>query len=745
MRTTALAAAVTAIFAAGAIAPQGAPADGAARPHIKPVMTLRPAAAAGEYELIIYGDIGESWWGDSVTAQSVVQQLIDLDDSVTTINVRINSYGGSVADGLAIYNALKRHSAKKVVTVDGVAMSSASLIAMCGDTIQMPATSLLMIHAPWGGMYGNAMELRQYANVLDTYAEAMADAYVSKSGKARADVTALLTDGVDHYYTGEQAVAEGFADELVSATQQEPDEQARTFAKGLLHRYASSLNRAPEGMAELAIAAALRARSPATATGAESPPAHPAPRNEESDMRIQGNAAGTSNQNPAPGGAAPAAGTAAPASSAADRNAILAEDSARRAAIATAFAPFVARDAALATLQRQCEDDTNCTADAAGQRLLTALGTQAQPLNGQPRVEAGTQDTQQTYREGAAQAILNRAFPGIYALDERSQEFRGFTLCDFARDCVERAGTRTRGLSRAEIAVRAIHSTSDLPAILEQVITRTLRQGYDATVRTFVPFARRATLPDFREVARVQLGGAPALKKVLEGAEYEEGTIGDGAEKYRATKYGRKVAVTWEVIINDDFDTITRMPSMFGNSAAELENDVVWAIFTGNPNMADGVPLFHADHGNLGTAGAISETTLGEMQEKMLLQTGIDGRHITVRPEFLLVPPKHLVTAQKQLVLPINPAKVADANPFHGALKIIAEPRLQDAGATAWFAAANPNAIDTIEYAYLEGHEGVYTETRHGFDIDGVEVKCRHVFAAKAIDWRGLFKNPQAA
>ena len=154
-----------AIAGASAIAPQASGRGD--RPTIEPMMTLRPSAASADtYELLIYGDIGESWYSESVTAKDVVQQLNDLPSSVTTLNVRINSYGGAVADGLAIYNALKRCPATKAVTVDGVAMSSASLIAMAGDTVHMPATSILMIHAPWGGIAGNAQELRKYADVL---------------------------------------------------------------------------------------------------------------------------------------------------------------------------------------------------------------------------------------------------------------------------------------------------------------------------------------------------------------------------------------------------------------------------------------------------------------------------------------------------------------------------------------------------------------------------------------------------
>ena len=77
-------------------------------------------------------------------------------------------------------------------------------------------------------------------------------------------------------------------------------------------------------------------------------------------------------------------------------------------------------------------------------------------------------------------------------------------------------------------------------------------------------------------------------------------------------------------------------------------------------------------------------------------------------------------------------------------LEPISEPQLDAASETAWHLAASPNQIDTIEYAYLEGQQGAYIETRNGFDVDGVEIKCRLDFGAKAIDWRGLYKNPGA-
>jgi ATP-dependent protease ClpP protease subunit len=709
------------------------------------ILALRPSAKAGQADLIIYGDIGESWWGESVTAKDVVKQLAELDPSTEQINVRINSYGGSVADGLAIYNALRAHPARKVSTIDGVAMSIASLILMAGDEVQAPETSLLMIHAPWGGIIGNAEEMRRYADILDTYAASMVSAYVRKSGQDADDIRALLTDGKDHYYTGAEAIAEGFADALEQA-----DDAGATTAdanaydpgalvRGLLQRHLSG---APSQITAMAMTACHRMALPSRAAA---PPAALTPSAAPAAADQPESPASTTEETTMPNEHTPGVTTGAqdPSNAPADRAAILAAERQRRSDIRALFARFPGREG-LDAVQQQCEDDPECSADAAGKRLLETLAKSTEPLNPRGRVEHVADHDRATFRAGAVAATLHRADPSANQMTEQAREFRGMNLRDLARAACERAGVRTAGMTPSEIAVKALHSTSDFPYLLESIVTKSLRAGYDGTQRTFVPFCRRATLPDFKTVSRVQLAGAPSLKKVLEGAEYEQGTIGEGAEKYQLSKYGRIVSATWETVINDDLDGLTRLPTMFGRSAADLESDVVYAIITANAALADGVALFHADHTNLGTAGVISDTTLSEAREKMLLQKGIEGRYITVRPEFLIVPPKQLTKAQQFTSLPIQPNAASSANPFYNALTIVVEPRLQDSSATAWYVSANPAAVDTIEYAYLEGAEGVFTETKQGFEVDGVQVKCRHVFAAKAIDYRGLFKNAGA-
>ena len=158
--------------------------------------------------------------------------------------------------------------------------------------------------------------------------------------------------------------------------------------------------------------------------------------------------------------------------------------------------------------------------------------------------------------------------------------------------------------------------------------------------------------------------------------------------------------------------------------------------------MNDGVALFHATHGNLGTAAAITEASLAEAYRAFGNQKGLEGRVISVQPRYIITPPGTRSVEARKNVTATTPSAVAGVNAFAGRLETIEEARLiPTAGADPWFLSADPSRVDTVEYAYLDGSNGIYTETRTGFEVDGIEIKARHDFAAKAIDWRGLFKN----
>jgi phage major head subunit gpT-like protein len=387
--------------------------------------------------------------------------------------------------------------------------------------------------------------------------------------------------------------------------------------------------------------------------------------------------------------------------------------------------------------------------DEARSLLIDTAAARDQAVETRPHIRTGGLDERETRRAAVETALLHRFDPHRYALSEPAREWRGYSLIEMARTVLEGEGQRLRGLSRDEIATRALHTTSDFPAILAAVTNKTLRDAYEAAPRTFPPIARRATAADFKDIHRLQLGEAPQLEKVNEAGAFKRGTIGEAKERYRVETWGKVIGITRQVIINDDLDAFTRVPALFGTAAATLESDVVWGIITANPTMGDGVALFHGNHKNLAATGtALDVASLGKARAAMAKQTGLDGKTVlNIRPAFLIVPSSLELTAEQLIAQNLAPAITANVVPQSiRSLSVIAEPRLDPAsGAIPWYLFASPSAIDTIEYAYLEGQDGVFIETRNGFDVDGLEIKARLDFGAKAIDWRGLHKNPGIA
>lgn len=350
-------------------------------------------------------------------------------------------------------------------------------------------------------------------------------------------------------------------------------------------------------------------------------------------------------------------------------------------------------------------------------------------------------DEVETRRAGVEEALLHRYNPAQHKLSDNGKRFSGLSLIEIGRELLTQRGVDIRGMSRDQIATRAMLTTGDFPYILANVANKTLRQAYEAAPQTFKPFTRMVTAPDFKTIARTALGDSPTLEKVNEHGEYKYGSVSEARETYAIASYGKIVALTRQTLINDDLSAFTRLPEMFGRAAADLESDTVWGIITANAALADSIALFHASHGNLPAGAAISVAQLGVCRAAMRVQTSLDGRKINVTPRYLLVPAALETIAQQFTSQAYAASASSSINPFAGALQVLAEPRLDTASTTAWYMAADPAQIDTIEYAYLEGNQGVYLETKDGWEIDGVEFKARLDFGAKAIDFRGLVKG----
>ena len=357
-------------------------------------------------------------------------------------------------------------------------------------------------------------------------------------------------------------------------------------------------------------------------------------------------------------------------------------------------------------------------------------------------VQVNGQDERRARIEGAANALLHRSNPGRYKLEANGRPYAGASLLRLAEHFV---GPSALGMTKEEICHRAL-STSDFPELLANVASKTLLDAYDLAPQTFRPWIREGTLPDFKEASRVRFGDMPPLAKVDEGAEYTFGPIGESAEKIKLLKYGRALKITWETIINDSGgEAFGRIPTMMGTAARRLESKLVYDVLTSNPALSDGVPLFHADHGNtVGSGTKIGEASLSVMRAAMRKQKSLDGvDFLDIFPAYIIVGPDRETDARKILAGEVLGSTEPSLNVFRGSSELIVEPRVPG---NAWFAAASPNTVDTVEVATLDGQRGlqIVTDESGGGNGDYVEMKIRHVIGVKPIDYRGLYYNPGA-
>jgi len=652
----------------------------------KPWYQIRALANAPTAELMIFGDIGENAFSDeSVTAKALVTDLAAVKGRA--LPVRINSYGGSVADGLAIFNALRRHAASAPVTtsVDGVAMSIASLIAMAGDTREMAANALFMVHAPWGVSIGNAVDMRAMADTLDKYAQAMTSAY-SRSALTEAEITALLTDGQDHFYTAAEAEEAGFVTQVT---------------------------------ADLAIAATYRENRFTQQPVAAKPIQAAAPQPPESIMT-------TETTKPAEPIAAAQPVNVASIEAAAQAKAL--EDiKARAGEIRAMFKPFMSRDG-IAALQDECLDDPSMPLDTVSAKLLTKLGEGAEPIASNPRIESG-EDASDKFRKGVSAALQHRMGLGQ---DDRSNEFRGRSLTDIAALSLEIRGQSTKGLTKSEIAgkVLAAHSTSDFPLLLADSANKQLQAAYSVFPRIWERLASVGSVSDFKTISILKLGSFSSLATKLEGAEYTSGSMSEEREQLTASTKGRYIQCTREMLINDDLSAFSRMAAMLGQAAARTVNADVLGVLTTNGATADGYNLFSTDHANYtgsGTAISVASLSLGRKMMRVLKDpSGLD--FLNIQPRYLLCPVGKEDLAREVIQSAYNTDSTGSLkrNPIAdwGALEVLSDPLL--------------------EVRFLDGQQSPFVDSEEEFLTDAIRWKVRLDYGVAANEWRGGYKNAGA-
>ncbi|HEY4367360.1 MAG TPA: prohead protease/major capsid protein fusion protein [Steroidobacteraceae bacterium] len=361
------------------------------------------------------------------------------------------------------------------------------------------------------------------------------------------------------------------------------------------------------------------------------------------------------------------------------------------------------------------------------------------------RVSGGEDFSSPEFRARAmGEAIFSR-INGQHRPSEPAQQYVGRSLVELARESLHAANISTRMMGASRIIERALHGTSDFPIALGDAVGRELLRAFEAAEPGVLRAGRKVTAPDFKTRHRVKIGEAPRLERVNEHGEFKRGTIAEAQETYRLETFGKVFGITRQALVNDDLGAFDDLPRRMGIEARELESQTVVDLLVSNsgagPTMSDGVALFHATHGNLAVSGgAIAVATIGAARAAMRLQKGLSGRVVNFVPRYLLVPAA-LETVGEQLLTSIEATKSSDTNPFAGKLELIVDPRLDAASATRWFLIADSDRYDGLEFAHLDSDNGPVTDTRIGFDVDGVEVKVRLDFGAGFVEHRSWYAN----
>lgn len=625
-------------------------------------------------DIYIYDEIGG--WG--ISARRFTEDLISL-GNLSHINLHIHSPGGEVFDGIAIYNQLKNHSATITVYIDGLAASMASVIAMVGDTVIMPKNAMMMIHKPWGVSWGDANDMREYADLLDKLENVLIPAYVAKTGKTTEEITAMLEQ--ETWLDGDECVEHGFADKVI-----EPVKAMASLTSKRIEEFSSM----PSAI-----------KNQITPKNTTKPTQQPQP-----------------NSSPEP-----------------QPSATYADEQTRLNGIKDLFAMFGGRHN---ELMITCLADANCSVEKAREQLLNTIAQQQNPEpsnKDNAHIYAGNGNI---VGDSVRASVMARAGYQDY---EKDNAYNSMTLRELARASLTERGVGVATYNPMQmIGMAFTHSTSDFGNILLDVANKAILLGWEENDETFEKWTKKGQLSDFKTAHRVGLGAFPSLRQVREGAEYKYVTLDDKGETIALATYGELFSITRQAIINDDMNMLTDVPMKFGRAAKATVGDLVYAVLIDNEKMSDKKALFSTDHKNMLTGGMDVETISAGRTAMRQQKEG--ERTLNIRPAFMLVPTT-LETQATQVVKSgsVKGADVNSniINPIRDLAEIIAEPRLDDASEKDWYMVSRQGS-DTIEVAYLNGIDLPYIDQLDGFTSDGVTTKVRIDAGVAPVDYRGLLK-----
>jgi len=354
--------------------------------------------------------------------------------------------------------------------------------------------------------------------------------------------------------------------------------------------------------------------------------------------------------------------------------------------------------------------------------------------------------------------------------------FRHATLLDMATEYVRGLGINVLGLTREQIAqcamfgpsvagIRSVrtdvpfHTTGNFANLTLDAINKSMMVGYTEVPATWRgPMRQGDSVPDFKTIHRLRLGGIPNLPVWNDAADPDKASMADAREFYAVECRSVGVDFSYKLIINDDMSALTRVPLALGDAAARTVNAVAWSQITSNPLMSDGVELFSAASGarkqkNLETGSVTNYTTaINLLTQNMMTMRGENTPEggqgpdiLGLMPTYIVVPAALRATILTLLQSTADPygAQSGIAN-INRNLNLIVEPLLDANSTTAWYLFAEPRRIDTVEITFLQGQETPQIRSAMSEEKLSMTYYVLQSFGAKPLNHRGIQKHAGA-
>lgn len=716
-------------------------------------------------EIPLYGVIGDIY--DGLDARTIRQQITD--SAPAAIDVRINSGGGYVMEGLAIFNALAEAKAAGRtirVFIDGLAASMASVIAMVGDEIAMADNALFMIHNPWDVAIGDAEQLRSAADRLDKIRDQLIGIYAARTGLSASVLTAMMR--AETWMNAQEALDNKFITSITASSTAKAGVKPVDVSKfGFAH--------VPTGNPLIVNI------NPVTPPAGSSAQANIVSKEKNMDPKLiakimafaRAHNVAVALQDKALAGEISydemvAQHNSAVADAAAAAAAGNGGETGVNAAIVTRILNYARahgasdelRDQALTgaiTFDQMVDQHTDAVAQA-DQASNVSTVRAGRTLDASPADEARMRAQMLTVSslEG-----LGLTVPQALVPDERTRAFGEQSvrsLASFvcrANSIVLRADASDREVIQAAMRVQGpqastggVISTGDLGSVLGQPIRAVFDAGYQDQLAetTYGVYTTEMLVPDFKGVSMVNIGLFSGIKKISEGGQLPLAKLGDGARFVQLSTDGLKISFTREAIINDEFGALISAVNGLGMIFRQNEDDQAMDALIGGTMVEKNEagawvesPVFDEDYSNLVTVSALDDDGIAAARLALRSQRGKGDYRLNIAPRVLAVSPDLEDAALKIVAAKIMAAKLADVSTAQAMnLTVIVLDKLP---AGTFFLMGAKQFAQIVKVLRLQGARGPQIYSIPVADRLSLEWGAINDFAAQCVGRVGIVKG----